>query len=161
MMSPYSRLFVISSLLYLLVGALMGTVMASFPTWKTIIHFPHAHTMAIGWISMMIFGLAYHVIPRFASSPLVPDHYQRLHLWLANIGMMGMITVPLLQNIFYDSSLPWNLLFFVFGLLQFLGILIFVKNMLLALKFGPTKFLKSMPCCSSCVDEPSNTQFKR
>ena len=107
MMSPYSRLFVISSLLYLLVGALMGTVMASFPTWKTIIHFPHAHTMAIGWISMMIFGLAYHVIPRFSGSPLISDCFQKLHWWLANIGMIGMMILPILQFFFYPYLPPY------------------------------------------------------
>lgn len=155
MMSKYSRLFAVSSLLYLLIGSLMGIVMASVPSWRPIIHFPHAHTMVIGWISMMIFGLAYHVLPRFASSPMVPERAQCLHWWLANIAMIGMMLVPIFQNVFYTHGSIFNILFFIFGLLQFLGILIFVKHMLIILKFGPTHLLKAMPCCHSCSDQPN------
>ena len=156
-MSCYSRLFVISSLIYLLIGGILGIFMASFPSLRGMIHFSHAHTMVIGWISMMIFGLAYHVIPRFSGSPLIPDCFQKLHWWLANSGMVGMMIVPVLQLLFYTYLPLLNILFFIFGLLQFLGILIFVIQISKALKFLNTPFSKPKACCTPCDD---NTKFK-
>ncbi len=156
-MSHYSRLFVISSLIYLLIGGMMGIVMATFPSFRGIIHFAHAHTMVIGWISMMIFGLAYHVIPRFSGSPLIADCFQKLHWWLANIGMVGMMSIPILQFLFYAQLPFFNVLFFIFGLLQFLGIIIFVVQILKALKFLTSPFSKPKACCNSCDD---NAKFK-
>ena len=157
MMSFYSRLFVISSLFYLLIGGILGLFMATFPSLRGIVHFPHAHTMVIGWISMMIFGLAYHVIPRFSGSPLISDCFQKLHWWLANIGMIGMMILPILQFFFYPYLPLLNILFFIFGLLQFLGILTFVVQILKALKFLNTPFSKPKACCNSCDD---NAKFK-
>ena len=157
MMSYYSRLFVISILFYLLIGAMMGIFMASAPSIRGILHFPHAHTMIIGWISMMIFGLAYHVIPRFSGSPLIADCFQKLHWWLANIGMLGMILVPILQILFYTHLPLLNSLFFIFGFCQFLGILIFVVQILKALKFLNSPLSRPKACCNSCDD---NAKFK-
>lgn len=149
-MSLYSRLFVISSLFYLLIGACMGIGMAILPAWKMVLHFPHAHTMVIGWTSMMIFGLAYHVIPRFSGSPLIHECYQKLHWWLANSGMIGMIIVPIFQVYFYSWADLWDSLFFCFGFLQFSGILIFVFQILMALKFFSRSCSASKSCCSPC-----------
>ncbi len=149
-MSKYSRLFIISSLLYLLFGSILAIIMSIVPGWRPYIHFPHAHTMVIGWISMMIFGLSYHVLPRFASSPLISEKYQRAHWWLANIGMVGMIFVPLYENFFQIHTPSITYFWIFFGILQFLGILIFVKNMLITVRFGPAKYFHVLPCCSSC-----------
>lgn len=142
MMSRYSRFFVISSLFYLICGGSLGIAMAFFPEIRGIIRFPHLHTMLIGWISMMIFGLAYHVLPRFSGSPLISDFWQKWHWWLSNIALIGMIMTPILQNTNQTYATLWYVLFFVFGCLQFTGILIFAGTMLKTLKVKP-------PCCSA------------
>jgi cbb3-type cytochrome oxidase subunit 1 len=41
---------------------------------------------------MMIFGVAYHVIPRFSGSPLHSPRLAGLHLWIANIGLALMVS---------------------------------------------------------------------
>lgn len=114
----------------------MGLTMATNPSMAGLLRFPHIHTMMIGWVSMMIFGLAYHVVPRFAGSPLIKDRWQGIHFWCANIALLGMILTPQSSFVFFA----------VFGSLQGVGILIFVFTMLRALKFK----MPSKPCCNSC-----------
>jgi len=153
-MSRYSKLFAVSSLFYLLLAGVLGIVMAFSPAVRGMIRFPHVHTMLIGWISMMIFGLAYHVLPRFAGSPLIADFWQKWHWWLANIALIGMIVTPILQNMSEAHATLWYILFFVFGCLQFAGILIFVGTML--------KTLGVFPECShmSCRDQSDSPHSK-
>jgi len=56
----------------------------------------HAHTNLLGWVSMMIFAVAYHVLPRFSGRPLYSERLADLHLILSNIGLIGlMILWPL------------------------------------------------------------------
>jgi len=145
-MSKYSRLFAITSLLYLLLASFMGLTMAISPPMAGVLRFPHIHAMMIGWVSMMIFGLAYHVVPRFAGSPLIKDVWQGIHFWCANIALLGMILTPILQNALHIYTPSSFIIFAVFGSLQGIGILIFVFTMLRALKFK----MPSKPCCNSC-----------
>src|SRR5690606_13831782 len=41
----------------------------------------------LGFVSMMIFGVAYHVIPRFSGAPLRSPRLALAHFWIANIGL--------------------------------------------------------------------------
>ena len=103
----------------------------------------------IGWVSMLIFGLGYHVIPRFCMSHPVPDRWQMLHWWFANIGLAGMALTPLLQYYPPAGQQGWQILFLIFSGLQFLGILIFVLNMLSVMQVLPAPKMKLTPCCSA------------
>ena len=148
-MSKYSRLFAIASLGYLLLSGCLGLVMAYSPLLRGMMRFSHVHAMLIGWISMMIFGLAYHVVPRFAGSPLISDFWQKWHFWCANIALIGMVITPVLQITQPQYNPVWYVLFFVFGSLQFIGILIFVGTMLNALKVKPPCHGGSGSCCDN------------
>jgi cbb3-type cytochrome oxidase subunit 1 len=50
------------------------------------------HANLLGFVSMMIFGVAYHVIPRFTGRPLHRPAAAALHLWVANAGLAGMVS---------------------------------------------------------------------
>jgi len=82
--------FVYMSLFYLAVGAVLGLVMIFHPAAMAVIFRVHAHINLLGWVSMMIFGVTYHVMPRFSGRPM---RYPRLiwpHFWLTNVGLIGM-----------------------------------------------------------------------
>jgi len=49
--------------------------------------FVHSHLNMLGWVSMMIFGVGYHILPRFAGKPLKSPKMGELQFWLANIGL--------------------------------------------------------------------------
>ena len=116
-MTKYSKRFVVSGLIFLFVSGVMGLTMAYHTELRPLLRFSHLHMMMIGWVSMLIFGLGYHVIPRFCMSHGVPDHWQMMHWWF-------------------------------FGLLQFLGICIFVFQMLKVMQVLPTPKMKIIPTCS-------------
>lgn len=83
-MNSIARLFFGSSLVYGLLGFLLGLHMAmshdhgQIPT--------HAHIMVIGWVSFAIFGLFYHLLGERVSPIL-----SRLHFGLAQASLIGLI----------------------------------------------------------------------
>jgi heme/copper-type cytochrome/quinol oxidase subunit 1 len=90
-MEAFVRNFIRSSLVWLGVGVLLGVSMAWWPADHLIYRPAHAHANLLGFVSMMIFGVAYHVIPRFSGAALRSRAMARLHLWLANLGLAGMV----------------------------------------------------------------------
>jgi cbb3-type cytochrome oxidase subunit 1 len=79
--------FIKSSLAWLALGVTLGVGMAAHPVW--FIYRPaHVHVNLLGFVTMMIYGVAYHVIPRFSGNAL---HSRRLavgQLWLSNGGLV-------------------------------------------------------------------------
>jgi len=89
-MDPFVRRFIRSSLVWLGIGVLIGVAMA---VHRAAVAFrpAHMHANLLGFVSMMIFGVAYHVVPRFAGRPLRSPRAAALHLWVANAGLAGMV----------------------------------------------------------------------
>ena len=89
-MDPFVRRFIRSSLVWLGVGVLIGVGMAVHPA-AVAFRPAHMHANLLGFVSMMIFGVAYHVIPRFTGRPLHSPRAASVHLWVANAGLAGMV----------------------------------------------------------------------
>ncbi len=79
--------FVRASLVWLGVGVALGVAMAFAPGFAGGYRPAHMHANLLGFVSMMIFGVAYHVIPRFVGSPLRSRRLAEIHLWVANVGL--------------------------------------------------------------------------
>ena len=101
-MEPFVRRFIRASLLWLATGILIGISMAFWPFEATVYRPAHVHANLLGFVSMMIFGVAYHVIPRFSGNPLYSRQLPVLHLVLANLGLtmlvggwIGRVTWPI------------------------------------------------------------------
>jgi cbb3-type cytochrome oxidase subunit 1 len=89
-MDWFVRAFLKSALAWLGVGVSLGVAMAVRPGW--VIYRPaHMHANLLGFVAMMIFGVAYHVIPRFTGHPLHRPRLAAAHWWLANLGLAGMV----------------------------------------------------------------------
>ena len=84
------RAFIKSSVTWLALGVVVGIAMGVHPTW-TVYRTAHMHIMLLGFVGMMIFGVAYHVIPRFAGHPLHHRGAALAHWWLANTGLTAMV----------------------------------------------------------------------
>lgn len=86
----FVRLFIKSSLAWLGCGVMLGVAMAAHPLW--IIYRPaHVHMNLLGFVTMMIFGVGYHVLPRVAGAPLRWPRLGMIHWWLANTGLALMV----------------------------------------------------------------------
>ncbi|MEO8560792.1 MAG: hypothetical protein ABI601_01870 [bacterium] len=88
-MEWYVRAFLKASLAWLALGVTLGVAMAAHPVW-TIYRLAHVHMVLLGFVTMMIFGVAYHVIPRFAGAPLRARRVAVAHWWMSNIGLVAM-----------------------------------------------------------------------
>jgi cytochrome c oxidase cbb3-type subunit 1 len=89
-MDWFVRAFIKSSVSWLALGVTLGVAIAVHPAW--IVYRPaHFHMTLLGFVTMMIFGVAYHVIPRFSGSPLRHRTLAAAHWWIANVGLALMI----------------------------------------------------------------------
>ncbi len=96
-MEPFVRNFIKASLVWLGVGITIGVSMA-FAPGETLVYRPaHAHANLLGFVSMMIFGVAYHVIPRFSGNPLHSRTLPQAQWLLQNAGLAAMVLGFLLR----------------------------------------------------------------
>jgi cbb3-type cytochrome oxidase subunit 1 len=91
-MEAFVRRFIRASLVWLGVGVLIGISMAFFPARALAYRPAHVHANLLGFVSMMIFGVAYHVIPRFTGNPLHDRRLAPVHLVAANLGLALLVS---------------------------------------------------------------------
>lgn len=95
-MEWFIKAFIRASLLWFAAGIILGVGMAMQPAW--VVYRPaHAHMNVVGFLTMLVFGVGYQLLPRLFGHPL---HSQRLavaHLFLANTGLLGLVTGFILQ----------------------------------------------------------------
>lgn len=89
-MDWFVRAFIKASVVWLALGILVGIAMAVHPVW-TVYRAAHVHMMVFGFVTMMIFGVAYHVLPRFTGNPLHNRGAAGTHFYLANAGLVLMV----------------------------------------------------------------------
>jgi cbb3-type cytochrome oxidase subunit 1 len=87
MMERFVSGFIRASLVWLGIGVLLGVVMSLSPAGIGAYRSAHLHANFLGFVSMMIFGVAYHVIPRFSSAPLHNRALALTHFWVAQLGL--------------------------------------------------------------------------
>ena len=68
-MNIYANWFIRMALIYLALGVVMGAVIGIQPEWSQRLRFVHIHLNLLGFLTMMIAGVAYHVLPRFNARP--------------------------------------------------------------------------------------------
>jgi heme/copper-type cytochrome/quinol oxidase subunit 1 len=88
-MEPFVRGFLKASLTWLSLGVTLGVVMAAVPS-LSVYRPAHLHMLTLGFVAMMIFGVAYHVIPRFSGHPLHSRILPVWHWWMSNVGLLLM-----------------------------------------------------------------------
>lgn len=95
-MSRVTRFFIVASLFYLCLGVTIGVFLTVHPGAIGGFLAMHAHANLLGWVSMMVFAVAYHVLPRFSGRQLYSERLADFHLILSNLGLIGlMIAWPL------------------------------------------------------------------
>ncbi len=124
-MDWFSKAFLKASLAWFGIGATLGAVMSSWPN-AALYRTAHFHMNLLGFVSMMIFGVAYHVIPRFTGHPLHDKRMAAVHFWVANAGLatlaLGFLLIPLLGA----KALPVQ---GAGGILSAIGAYLFIYNM--------------------------------
>jgi len=97
-MDRYTKGFVVASLVYFFLAAVLGIWMGGTDAagW---VRFAHVHFNLLGFMSMMIYGVGYFILPRFNGRTLRWPSWVPAHFYAANIGLIGMVaTAPSLPS---------------------------------------------------------------
>ena len=140
-MEAFVRGFIRSSLVWLGIGASLGLWMILDP--GVIAYRPaHMHANLLGFVSMMIFGVAYHVIPRFTGTPLASRRAAILHLGFANLGLALMVAGFMLR---LSNAELGRILLQAGGVTSTAGIVLFITNIwrTLSVKASPSGMRRS------------------
>lgn len=97
-MSPTTIRFLKIGMAYFVLGTLLGTLLA-VPITRDILYkatgaqwrLAHTHLNLAGFVIMIIFGIAYHILPRFAGKPLRSEAWAAAHFWIAALATAGMV----------------------------------------------------------------------
>jgi cbb3-type cytochrome oxidase subunit 1 len=131
MFAPSSK----ASLAWLAMGVTLGVAMAAHPVW-TLYRLAHVHMVLLGFVTMMIYGVAYHVVPRFAGAPLRSRRPAVAHWWVSNAGLTGMVIGFVLRA---RGSEAGTAMLAVGGLLSALGAYTFVFLLWRTIDGSPAK----------------------
>ena len=104
-MDLYAKAFIRASLLWFVLGITLGLAMAIHPAW--VVYRPaHAHMNLVGFVVMMIFGVGYQMLPRFFGHPIHSSALASAHIWLANLGLTGLVAGFMLAPVIGTASVP-------------------------------------------------------
>jgi cbb3-type cytochrome oxidase subunit 1 len=132
-MSPTTIRFLKVGMTCLILGALLGTLLA-VPISRDLLYkapgaqwrLAHTHLNLAGFVIMTIFGIAYHILPRFAGKPLYREAWAAVHFWIATLATAGMVIgfiVPTTAVLLWTGSMA-----------QLVGIVLGVVNLWLTIR---------------------------
>lgn len=129
-MDNFVRRFIIMSIVYLGISSLVGIAMLGSEKAMAL-KFVHSHLNMLGWVSMMIFGVGYHILPRFMGRALYSVKLGEAQFWMANIGLVSMLLFYT-ANV-YNPSGAFVTATVAAGILETAAIFLFFYNMLMTL----------------------------
>jgi cbb3-type cytochrome oxidase subunit 1 len=90
-MDWFIKAFIRASLVWFTLGIALGLAMSAYPPW--VVYRPaHAHLNVVGFLTMMLFGVGYQLLPRIFGHQIHRRGLAIAHWWLANLGLAAMVT---------------------------------------------------------------------
>jgi cbb3-type cytochrome oxidase subunit 1 len=86
----YAKAFVKASLVYFAIGVILGVLMVLWPDIRFTVTKVQTHINLLGFMAMMIYGVGYHILPRFMGRPVYSQQLGNIQVWLANITLVGL-----------------------------------------------------------------------
>ena len=124
-MEWFIKAFIRASLLWFGAGIVLGIGMAIDPTW--IAYRPaHAHMNVAGFLTMLVFGVGYQLLPRLFGHPLYSTRLAVAHFFLANLGLLVLVLGFLWQP---HAAAVGHWIVVSGGLLFALGVVCWVWNL--------------------------------
>ena len=129
-MSKTTMGFLFTGLAYLVIGVTLGALFFIIPETK-VLKPVHTHLNLIGFVIFSIFGIGYHILPRFRGNPLYSESMASWQFWIATIGFVGLTVFMSIGA--YQSSDSIIVFQAVFGAILVVSVYLFIYNMLLTL----------------------------
>ena len=135
-MDKYAKAFVKAGLIYLGIGTIMGICMVVWPDIRFTITRVHVHTLLLGFMAMMIYGVGYHILPRFMGKPVYSHRLGYIQVWLANITLIGLSISWILEA---SQGGIWHPLAILFGIGYGVSIFLFIINLWMSMAPQPAE----------------------
>jgi cytochrome c oxidase cbb3-type subunit 1 len=129
-MDRFVKGFIVMSIVYLGFSTVLGIFMLGHQNMLAL-KFVHSHLNMLGWVSMMIYGVGYHILPRFMGRPLYSNKIGEAQFWLGNISLVGLLVFYTLNT--YQPGDSYRVITIAFGSVQAVTIFLFFYNMLMTL----------------------------
>ncbi len=119
--------------IYFVLGAMLGTTMLLRPDESGYYLSAHVHLNLLGFMSMMIYGVGYHILPRFSGRTIYSPLLVRIQFWAANAGLAGMaISWPFIAG--DKFTFFFSQLLIVSAFCSLTAIILFAINLLKTIK---------------------------
>jgi hypothetical protein len=130
-MEKYPKRFIQAGLIYIMIGVLLGITMSIEPSMSVRMRFVHIHINLLGFMMMMIAGVAYHVLPRFSARSIPWPNGVKYHFYLQNIGIIGMAITHSAGGNWREGTVHW--LFVLFAVITALSLVFMFYNLFFVL----------------------------
>ncbi len=130
-MDRFVKNFIGASIIYLFISTLFGILMLIHPSLLSL-KFVHSHLNMLGWVSMMIYGVGYHILPRFVGKRIKSVRLGEIQFYLANIGLIGMVVFYTLSQ-YNPDIIIYRSITAISGIIEAISIGLFFYNMIATL----------------------------
>lgn len=98
----YTLWFVYACIIYSIIGFTWGALMGGIADFRhfvdhrmhgNLIVRAHTHINLLGWVEMAIFAAVYYIIPRLVRRAIYSVRLVKVHFWVHNIGLIGMVVL--------------------------------------------------------------------
>jgi cytochrome c oxidase cbb3-type subunit 1 len=129
--TKYTIWFVYACIIYSIIGFTWGALMGGIPTFRHFVHetpyghfitLAHGHINLLGWVEMAIFAALYYVVPRLANRSIYSVRLVKVHFWMHNFGLIGMVVFFFVAGLVGGLSADEGTEKLVSRLLAFVGI---------------------------------------
>jgi cbb3-type cytochrome oxidase subunit 1 len=127
-MDRFVKGFIVMSIVYLGISTVLGIIMLGSQNVLAL-KFVHSHLNMLGWVSMMIYGVGYHILPRFMGRPLYSNKIGEAQFYLANISLVAMLVFYALNT--YSPGGTYRTLTVASGAVQALTVFLFFYSMMM------------------------------
>jgi len=135
-MDKYAKAFIKASLIYLGIGAIMGVWLVFSPDIQFTITRVHVHILLLGFMAMMIYGVGYHILPRFMGRPVYSHLLGNIQVWFANITLVGLSLSWILE---VSQGGVWHNFAILFGIGQTVSVFLFIINLWMSMVPQPAE----------------------
>ena len=96
----YTLWFAYACIVYSFIGFSWGALMGGIKSFRNFVDYnahghlivlAHAHINLLGWVEMAIFSALYYIVPRLAARPIHSVKLVKVHFWMHNFGLVGMV----------------------------------------------------------------------
>lgn len=96
----YTLWFIYACIIYSLIGFSWGALMGGIAEFRYFVDHrmhgdlivrAHTHINLLGWVEMAIFAAVYYIIPRLINRPIYSLRLVKVHFWVHNFGLIGMV----------------------------------------------------------------------